>query len=177
MAISTASLGKASLGLSVAGMLSGAVGSFYSARSTKNQLKYEAAIADINARLSEKAAQQELQRGQFEVGQITRRAGQIKGSQRASMAANGIDLGVGSAAELQASTDLMKEIDRNQAEVNAISSAWGYRTQGTNYQNQATMSRASASSINPGASAATSLLGSSGNVASQWYSLSKAGVL
>lgn len=175
MAISTASLGKASLGLSVAGMLSGAVGSFYSARSTKNQLKHEAAIADINARLSEKAAQQELQRGQFEVGQITRRAGQIKGSQRASMAANGIDLGVGSAAELQASTDLMKEIDRNQAEVNAISSAWGYRTQGTNYQNQATLSRASASSINPGASAATSLLGSAGNVASQWYSLSKAG--
>lgn len=173
MAISTASLGKASLGLGIAGMLSGAVGSFYSAKSTKNQLKYEAAIADINASLSEKAAQQELQRGQFEVGQITRRAGQVKGSQRASMAANGIDLGVGSAAELQASTDLMKEQDARQAEINAIAGAWGYRTQGANYKSDALMSRASSSSINPGVSAGTSLLGSAGSVASQWYSMSK----
>lgn len=167
-------LGKASLGLNITGMLSGAVGSFYSARSTKNQLKYEAAISDINARLSEKAAQQELQRGQFEVGQITRRAGQIKGSQRASMAANGVDLGVGSAAELQASTDLLKEQDVRQIEVNAIAGAWGYRTQGTNYRNEARVSRASASSISPGLSAGTSLLGSAGSVASQWYQIGKA---
>lgn len=173
MADLSKTLGNASLGLGILGAFSGAVGAFYSARSTKNQLKFEAEIADINARLSEKAAQQELQRGQFEVGQITRRAGQIKGSQRASMAANGIDLGVGSAAELQASTDLLKEQDMRQIEVNAIAGAWGYRTQGTNYRNEASMGRASAGSINAGLAAGTSLLGSAGSVASMWYQMEK----
>lgn len=177
MANLTKTLGTASLGLSVAGMFSDAVGSYYGAKSKKSQLEFEASIAETNARLSETAAQQELRRGEFEIGQVTRKAGQVKGSQRASMAANGIDLGVGSAAELQASTDLMKEVDRNQIEANAISSAWGYRTQATNYQNEARMSRAGASSINAGSAAYGSLLGSAGSVSSQWYQLRKAWVL
>ena len=47
--------------------------------------------------------------------------------------------------------------------------AWGMRTQATNYQNEALAARATAGAINPGMSAASSLLTSAGHVASSWY--------
>ena len=104
------------------------------------------------------------------------KAGQLKSSQRAAMAANGIDLGTGSAAELQASTDTMKDIDANQLLANAVRNAWGYRMQGVNYQNEAMMARAGAKGINPGMAAFGSLLSGATNVATSWYGLSKSGV-
>lgn len=86
--------------------------------------------AEINARIAELGAQSALAQGEQQSNTLSLKAGQLKSTQRAAMAANGIDLGVGNAAEIQASTDLMKEIDMNQIKSNAISNAWGYRTQG-----------------------------------------------
>lgn len=165
--------GQLSMGLSVAGMVSGAIGGFYSAKSTKSSLKFQAAMSEINARIAEQGAQQELFKGQQEVGKLTLAAGHLKSRQRASMAANGIDLGEGSAAEIQASTDIMTEIDANTLTANAVRSAWGYKMQGVNQKNEALMKRGTASAISPFAAGASSLLGSAGQVAGQWYSLNK----
>lgn len=158
-----------------AGVASNTVGSYWSAKNSKITLEGQAALADVNARISELGAQQELVKGQQQVGQLTMQAGHLKSTQRTAMAANGIDLGEGNAAEIQASTDIMKEIDKNTAEANAVRSAWGYRTQGMNYQNEATVKRGSASGINPGMTAVGSLLSNSGQVAGSWYSMNKAG--
>lgn len=157
-----------------AGMASNTVGSYWSAKTSKIALEAEAGLADTNARISELAAQQELIKGERDIASLTMRAGQLKSSQRTAMAANGIDLGEGSAAEIQASTDLMKEIDKNTVEANAVRSAWGYRTQGMNYQNRAIMDRGTAGAISPGLTAFGSLLSNSGQVAASWYSI-KAG--
>lgn len=86
--------------------------------------------AEANAQIAEMGAQSVLSQGQQQTAALTLKAGQMKSTQRAAMAANGIDLGEGNAVDVQASTDLMKEIDKNQIEANAIRSAWGYRTQG-----------------------------------------------
>lgn len=86
--------------------------------------------AEVNARISELGAQSALMQGEQQAATLSLKAGQLKSSQRAAMAANGIDIGEGNAAELQASTDLMKEIDMNQIQANAVRNAWGYRTQG-----------------------------------------------
>lgn len=158
-----------------AGVASNTVGSYWSAKNTKITLEGQAALADINARISELGAQQELINGQRQVAQLTMQAGRLKSSQRTAMAANGIDLGEGNAAEIQASTDLMKEIDKETVHANAVRSAWGYRTQGMNYQNEATVKRGSASGIDPGMTAFGSMLSNSGQVASTWYSMNKAG--
>lgn len=166
-------LAMLSMGLQAAGMASGAVGSFYSARMSKQQLAFEASMADINARIAETGARQELFNGQSEVGALTLQAGQLKSRQRTAMAANGIVMGEGSAAEIQASTDIMKAIDKNTIEANAVRSAWGLRTQGANYQSEAIAKRGTAGSISPFSAGASSLLSSAGQVASQWYSLSK----
>lgn len=158
-----------------AGMASGAVGSYWSAKNTKITLEGQAALADINARISELGAEQELIKGQQQVGQLTMQAGRVKSAQRVALSANGMDLSEGNAAEIQASTDIMKEIDKNTVEANAVRSAWGYRTTGMNYQNEAIVKRGSADGISPGMSAFGSLLSNSGQVASTWYGMNKAG--
>lgn len=119
----------------------------YSAKSTLLGASYAEAMArinansirntaEVNARISEMGAQSALAQGEQQSNVLSLKAGQLKSSQKAAMAANGIDLGVGSAAEVQASTDLMKEIDMNQIQANAVRNAWGYRTQGAIAQSE-----------------------------------------
>ena len=173
MGFNSGQIAQASMFANIGGALSSSIGSYYSAKSQQSSLRFAADMADINARLSERSAQTVLDRGQKQVGQLTLKAGQLKSSQRAALAANGVDLGEGSAAEVQASTDILKEIDKNTIETNATYDAWGYRLQGTNYQNDAILKRAGADTISPFGAAATSLLGSAGSVASSWYNYSK----
>lgn len=94
-------------------------------------------VGDFNQRIAELAAQSSLAAGQQQIAAQTLKAGQVKGAQRAAMAANGIDLGEGSAAEVQVSTDMMKELDTNTLQANAVRTAWGYRAEGLNAQLQA----------------------------------------
>lgn len=173
MSFSSEQMAQMALISKVGGAVNSAVGSYYSAKSQASSLGFQADIADINARIAELGAQSELAAGEKQVAAQTLRAGQIKGAQRAAMAANGIDLGEGSAAEVQASTDIMKDIDKDTITANAVRSAWGYRTQATNSQIEALTKRATASGISPLGSVASSLLGSAGSVASTWYDYTK----
>lgn len=177
MGFSTTQLATASLIGQIGGGVTSAVGSYFSAATQKAALQGQAAVADTNARIAELGAQSALNQGQQQVGALTLKAGQLKSSQRTTMAANGIDLGSGNAVEIQASTDIMKEIDANTLTANAVRSAWGYRTQAVNFQNEALTKRATAGAISPGMSAGSSLLGSAASVAGSWYSLNKVGGL
>lgn len=157
----------------VGGAITSAVGGFYQAKSTKANLKYQATMDGINAHLSEMQAQSALSQGNQQVAMLTERAGQVQGSQRAAQAANGIDLGEGSAAEVRASSDILKNIDAATISHNALLQAWGYRTQAVNSTNDALTKNASASGISPTMEASTSLLGSAGRVAQSWYMMNK----
>ena len=168
-------LPMASLGMQAAGAAMGTVGSYYSARNTKSNLQLQANLADTNAQIAELGAQSALAQGAKEEQRSRLQTTALKKSQRVALAANGVDLGQGSAAELLTSTDLMGDIDANTIKANALRSAWGYRTQATNYQNQALMDRAAAGTISPGMSAAASLLGSAGSVGPSWYQFNQAG--
>jgi hypothetical protein len=156
--------------LGVGGLVSSALGSYYSSQASKISAQSQADIANLNAQVQERNAQSALLAGQNQVATITQQYGQLKGKQRASMAANGVDLGIGSAAEVQASTDVEKEVAANNAHANAVANAWGYRTQATNFQNQANTAKTTAQNIDPLASAGTTLLSNAGTVASRWYS-------
>lgn len=174
--VNPSTLGNVSLGAQAMGGAMQVAGSYYGAKSQQSAMNYEAAIAELNAAQSEKSAQQELMRGNEAVAQSTLRAGQVKSSQRAAMAANGVDLGQGSAVDILTSTDLAKEQDANTITANAVRSAWGYRTQATNQLNQADMARSNAKSISPGMAAVTSLLGGATSLSSNYYSMKKLGV-
>ncbi len=167
----------------VTGAITGAIGSYYAAQSQKNQLESQASsmrfqsdISQLNAVQAEFTAQQIMRAGQQKQGQIGLRAGKIKSSQRASMAARGIDLGVGSAVETIATTDLMKEIDMLTVNADTVRSAEAARLQRQNYLTASAMQdisasnlAGSASSISPFMAAGSSLLGSAGSVANAWF--------
>lgn len=169
--------GSTSLGLQIGGGLYSAVGSYYAASSQKTALKGQATLADTNARLSELQAQSAILQGQREEQKSRLATANLKSSQRASMAANGVDLGSDTAVNILTTTDTMGEIDANTINANAARAAWGYRTQATNYKNEALMTRATAKSINPFMAAGTSLLTSAGAVSANWYKLGKEGAL
>ena len=116
------------------------------AESAASTFEFNAAMADINARQMENQAQWSLLTGQRQIGQVTMRAGKIKSAQKASQAARGISLGYGSTAEEIATTDLMKEMDAITIETNSVRAANAARTQKVGYENQALLSRTSASS-------------------------------
>jgi hypothetical protein len=162
--------------LQVGGAAIQVIGAISSALSTRLALKGAAAVAEINAGVAERAAQQEMSNGQEQVAAATERAGQVKSSQRAAMAANGIDLGVGSAAEVLTTTDMVKEHDMQVIQSNAVRAAWGHRMTATSLTNQAVTSRASADSISPLVAGTSTLLSSAGQIAGSWYLMNKNGV-
>ncbi len=140
---------------------------FAAAQSNRRTLEFQAEMAEINARMSERAAQQEQRRGQQEYAASRSRTAQVKGAQRAALAANGVALDEGSAVEVQASTDYYGEQDANTIQENTRRNVWGYRTQGVDYQNQAALNRSARP--DPWAAATGSLLTSAGQVAPRWY--------
>jgi hypothetical protein len=173
------------VGMAIMGMIQSGIGTFYAAKSNKNQLKsksmtfdYQKQMSALNARAMEDTAQQIMRAGEQDIGRLTLRAGQVKGSARASQAARGGQIGTGSNAEELASLELMKQTDALTINSNTVRAAWAARTQAQNYEAQAAMAgvsafgaRSAASQINPWSQAGTNLMSSGGNVASAWYNL------
>ena len=81
-----------------------AVGSVVSGIGQKQVLDYQAQVADQNAKLAEDQAQDSIQNTNLEAQRRYRDLAQTKGRQVAAMAANGIDLNFGSAADIQRDT-------------------------------------------------------------------------
>ena len=167
----------AALAMQAAGVASSTAGAFYGAKAQKSALGAQAAIADINAKLSELTAQSALRSGQLEEQRVKLNTASLKSKQRVALAGNGVDLSSDSAINTLTSTDVMGEIDANTTAANAARAAWGYRVQGMNYQNEAIGARATSKGINPFMSAATTALTGAGDVAMTRYKLGKEGAL
>ena len=108
----------------------------FSASSAKAVTKYnnavaqaQADIARINAKTMEDQYAQRLFAAESQYQHETMRAGRVKQQQKVALAANGLAIGVGSAAELQASTDIIKKIDLQRIESNAKAEATDPRRQ------------------------------------------------
>ena len=164
-----AEIGLLGVGVSGLGALGSANAAKNSAQTSQIQLKFQADMAKINEQLNETNAQATLLAGQRQESNVRLKTGQLKSTQRASMAANGIDLGSDTALRILTSTDLMGEIDAQTVASNAVRNAWGYRTQGANFAADAMFKRASADTIDPNSAFTSSLLGNAGQVAMNWY--------
>lgn len=121
----------------VAGAVAGMATGYYSSQISKIQAQMQAQIAEFNQRQSERSAQAALMQSQQRIGQISRQFESRKASQQASMAANGIQLGIGSAAEVTTTTDIDKTMSINNEYANGYRDAWGKRMQGVSYGLQA----------------------------------------
>jgi len=170
--INPAQAGYISLASTAITGLINAIGGISVSRYNNAILKSQANIARLNAQMMEENAQAVFRSTEKSIAQKTMAAGRTKSKQRAALAANGIAVAEGSAAELQASTDIIKEMDVNEMKANATRQAWGYRMKAVGYESSALM--AEASKTNVGWNFASSLLGTAAQVSNQ-YLLMKAG--
>lgn len=159
--------------LMAAGLGAQVFGSYQQAQAQRAQASYNARVAENNAVTAEYQAQDAKRRGDEEAAAIRRNADMLKGSQRASMAAKGLDLAEGTAQELQDQTDFFSMVDQTTARNNAAKDAWAARVQGANFRSSAAASRATARSISPVGAGFTTLLSGAGTVADKWYTSSK----
>lgn len=163
-----------------AGGVMSAIGAYYQAENQKLQLKSQASAADfasriasINARNAEADAQFAIEAGRRESALYSLRAAQQRAATTVSLGARGIQAGVGSAAEVQASNELAKRLDLQAIDTNTLRQSQAIRRQALNERQQAMLGRvsagnlrASARSILPWAGAAGQLLGTTGQAAS-----------
>lgn len=112
-----------------------AVSGAYAADSAKKSGQYQANVAAQNAELDEFRATQAQRIGAIEEDKQRAKVRQVVGSQRASLAANGIDLGSGTAEDMIVETETMGEVDALTLRFNAMNEAWGYRTSAVNERN------------------------------------------
>lgn len=204
-AMSTANWQNQMIGLQRQAIGIQAQGQILQAKSAKLQADTQAAIARINARLAESAAQGTLFSGQRQEQAKRLETAAFKSRQRVGFAASGVDLSSDSVVRVLTSTDLIGDIDANTIAANAIRAAWGYRTEAANHRGQALMASANGQMmaasgqaqaaatragmpsfvtppvagrpVSSGRAVATSLLGSATQIATTYYTLSKQGFL
>ena len=127
-------MGNLSIGLSIGQAIGSVYSAYAGAKAQSYALKKQAEIMANNRQIAQMGAESAFRAGEAQIAQITYKAGQRKASQRAAFAANGVALnGGGSVAEVLTSGDIMKEIDRDTAEMNALANAWGYKRQASQY--------------------------------------------
>lgn len=126
-----------------------AVSSFQQANASKKQNEYQAAVASNNAQVAEWQANDAIQRGNVAATNERRKGQQQMGTQRAAMAAAGLDVSTGSALSILEDTDYFNQTDQQTIRSSAAREAYGYRVQGSNAQAAANLYSSTANGINP----------------------------
>lgn len=162
MCVPIAALGLSAIGTATAG--ASLAGAAISAYSSIQQGKTAQQVANNNATMAEYAAQDAQKRGEEDAMAVQRKAAALKSSQRVGLAANGLDLSYGTAADLQDQVDFFAQSDAATARTNASRESWRLRAGGA--QDRAA---GAAARSNANLSAASTLIGTAGSVASKWY--------
>jgi hypothetical protein len=152
------------------------VGAYFATAGKQSFLGTEAGLNDINARLSEDSAKGALLQGQREVQKSEMATTNLEHTQTADYAARGVDVNAGgTVGNVKSTTQIMGAIDANTINANAVRSAWGYRTQASNFADQAILQRGQSASLSPMESAEGQFLTSASQVAMNGYMMSKSG--
>jgi hypothetical protein len=152
--------------LVVAAAVVTAGGQIYSSQAEAAQLNYQAKVANENRKHELNAAADSRKRGELEQMRHWRRVAALQGQQRAEMGAAGLDLGFGSALDIQDETLAMGFEDSTLIEQNTDKEVLGYHIRAANYKNQARAAKAGAKSakISGYIGAASTLLGAGSQV-------------
>lgn len=156
----------AALGLTAVqtfGLGASLAGTAISAKSAIDQGNATNKIAQNNAVMAGYAAADAQRKGEEDAQAIQRKGAALKSSQRVSMAAKGLDLGYGTAGDLQEQTDFFAASDVATARTNAGNDAWRYRNQGQDFRSQG-----AAAKSNGMMSAGGSLLSGASAVSDKW---------
>ena len=131
--------------LVVASTAVSAVGSVTAGIGQAQQYRYQAQIADQNARLANDQARDSIENTNLEARRRYREIDQMKGAQTAAMAANGLDLNFGSPVDIQKDGAMVGAEDVGQIYKGGNERTRGFDINAFNYRSQASANRAQAS--------------------------------
>lgn len=123
------------------------------------QGKYESRMAKRNAAMEVEAAHESFEAGKDERRDFWRKVGATKGQQIASMAANGIDLGFGTAELVQRDTEELSREDARQLYRNIEQRTRGHHINASNF-----VAEAKAAKARGKAALTSSIIGAAGTV-------------
>lgn len=152
----------------VSTMLMG-VGMVQQSSAANKQGKYQEKVGKQNAMIQNRIAEDAIKRGEHEEHMVRMRTAQRIGSQRAQMAASGLDTSVGDPVDILADTAEFGELDALTARGNAQREAFGYQSKATDSLTQARLDRASGRNT-----ATATLLSGASNIAGSWATFGQA---
>jgi hypothetical protein len=107
----------------------------------------QAELTDWNAQVADLQAADALTRGAIEESRFREGVRVMIGSQRAGIAGGNIDVGFGSALDVQADAAYLGELDALTIRTNAAREAWGYQVQGQDLRKRAEITRKEGTNI------------------------------
>lgn len=120
------------------------VGTAVSGLQQASQMRYRGRVAEQNARLASDQARDAQERGRLDDRDTQWKTAQLMGQQRAAMAANGLDLGFGSALQVQADSAMFGQEDVRRVRENTTREMGGFDINATNFRADAIANRAAA---------------------------------
>lgn len=163
--------------MTAAGAGINAVGAYQQGMAKSQADQYTAAVARNNQIIADWNARYATQRGQQMEAAKREQTAQMIGTERAMEGSRGLNANTGSAARMQVDTAKVGELDALTIRNNAARAAWGYRTQGIGYENQANQEMlASSEAVTAGKlNALSSIIGGASKFSQQWTQLAAAG--
>lgn len=146
--------------------------------SSRNMYQYQGGIARMNADIAAQNADYALHTGHAEAARYGLGARQRMGKIVAAQAASNIDVGRGSARDVQEGQAYVTRMDIDQIHANAARKAYGYRVEEANQRAKAEAydTAADNSLLAMGLNMGSTLLSGSTSVASRWLQARQAGI-
>lgn len=153
--------------LTIAATAVAAAGTLYQGAAANAQAGYEADIAQENRKHEIAARDDAMRRGEQDQMRHYRQLAQRLGTQRATLAASGLDVNFGSAADLQTDTLMLGYEDSQIIAENTAKEVKGFEINAANYtmEGRAAKARGKAAKIGSYISAASTILGGATQVA------------
>jgi hypothetical protein len=101
----------------------------------------QADLLDYNAHNSDLQAADAVERGEETASRLALQVKSTIGRQRTGLAANNVDVGYGSAVDVQADAAYLGSLDESTARLNASRAAWGYSVQAEDQRRGAAIAR------------------------------------
>ncbi|HMG19540.1 MAG TPA: hypothetical protein VK573_12505 [Gemmatimonadales bacterium] len=136
------------IGLALAGTATSIYGQVKAGKAAKKQGEAEqrsaesqAELSDYNAAVADVQARDTELRGELDAQRFRSRTRVLVGEQRTGFAAGNVDVGFGSAVDVQADATFLGELDALQVVSNSQREAWGIRVEAEDYRKRAEIQR------------------------------------
>lgn len=165
-------------GATVAGSITGAIGSLMSGEANAGMYKYQSGIARINQQIAKQNADYSRKVGEVEAQTSGMKTKAQIGTIKTAQAASGLDINKGSADDVRDSQHEIGAYDQGIIRSNAARRAYGYEVEAAKDVAQAgAYDRAASNAKDAGViGAISSILGGAGSVSSKWLDASRTGI-